>query len=72
MSAAREFINSVSAEDAAKSVDNVRVTREHCEEALDEVGPSVDEETREQYEELEDEFGPGQEPDEPEVSRTFQ
>ena len=72
MSATREFINSVSAEDAAKSVDNVRVTREHFEEALDEVGPSVDEETREQYEELEDEFGPGQEPDEPEVSRTFQ
>ena len=72
MAATREFINSVSAEEAAQSVGNVRVTREHFEEALEEVSPSVDSDTRERYEELEDEFGPGQEPDEPEVSRTFQ
>jgi transitional endoplasmic reticulum ATPase len=72
MAATREFINSVSAEDAAKSVENVRVTRKHFEEALEEVNPSVDEETKERYEQIEDDFGPGQEPDEPEVSRTFQ
>jgi transitional endoplasmic reticulum ATPase len=72
MAATREFINSVSAEEAAKSVGNVRVTSGHFEEALEEVGPSVDEDTRERYEELEDELGPSQEPDEPEISRTFQ
>ncbi|MFQ3319534.1 MAG: transitional endoplasmic reticulum ATPase [Natronomonas sp.] len=72
MAATREFINSVSPEEAAQSVENVRVTREHFEQALDEVHASVDEETRERYEEVEEEFGPGQEPDEPEVSRTFQ
>ena len=72
MAATREFINSVSAEEAAKSVGNVRVTSGHFEEALEEVGPSVDEDTREWYEELEDELGPSQEPDEPEISRTFQ
>jgi transitional endoplasmic reticulum ATPase len=72
MAATREFIHSVSAEEAAQSVGNVRVTREHFEEALDEVNPSVDDETRERYEKIEEEFGPGQEPDEPEISRTFQ
>ncbi|MEF8777698.1 MAG: CDC48 family AAA ATPase [Natronomonas sp.] len=72
MAATREFINSVPAEEAAQSVGNVRVTREHFDEALDEVNPSVDDETRERYDEIEEEFGPGQEPDEPEISRTFQ
>ncbi len=72
MAATREFIHSVSAEEAAKSVGNVRVTREHFDEALEEVGPSVDEDTRERYDELEEEFNPNREPDEPEISRTFQ
>ncbi len=72
MAATRQFIHSVSAEEAAKSVGNVRVTREHFEEALEEVGPSVDEDTRERYDELEDEFNPNRETDEPEISRTFQ
>ena len=72
MAATREFIHSVSAEEAAKSVENVRVTREHFEEALGEVGPSVDDETRERYEELEEEFNPNSGTDEPEISRTFQ
>jgi len=48
------------------------VTREHFEEALDEVGASVDEDVRERYEELEEQFTHGSEPDEPEISRTFQ
>jgi transitional endoplasmic reticulum ATPase len=72
MAATREFIHSVSAEEAAQSVGNVRITREHFEEALDEVGPSVDDETRERYEQIEEEFTPGDEPTEPEISRTFQ
>ncbi|MCY4729104.1 CDC48 family AAA ATPase [Natronomonas gomsonensis] len=72
MAATREFINSVSREEAATSVENVRVTREHFEEALDEVGASVDEDVRERYEELEEQFTHGSEPDEPEISRTFQ
>ena len=72
MAATREFINSVSADEAAQSVGNVRVTQEHFEEALEEVGPSVDEESRERYDQIEDELSPAQEPDEPEVSRTFQ
>jgi len=72
MAATREFIHSVSAEEAAQSVGNVRITREHFETALEEVGPSVTEETRERYETIEEEFTPGTEPDEPEISRTFQ
>lgn len=72
MAATREFINSVTPEEAATSVGNVRVTSEHFEEALEEVGASVDEDVRERYEELEDEFAQGSEPDEPEISRTFQ
>jgi len=48
------------------------VTADHFEEALDEVGASIDGDTRERYEEMEDEFTPGGEPDEPEVGRTFQ
>ncbi|MEF8806911.1 CDC48 family AAA ATPase [Natronomonas sp.] len=72
MAATREFINSVSREEAAQSVENVRITSDHFEQALDEVGASVDAETREQYEEIEEEFTPGSEPTEREVSRTFQ
>ena len=72
MAATREFINSVDPEEATQSVGNVRITREHFEEALAEVGPSVDEDTRERYEELEDELSPSEEPNEPDVSRTFQ
>ncbi|MUV87128.1 CDC48 family AAA ATPase [Natronomonas sp. CBA1123] len=72
MAATREFVNSVSPEEAATSVENVRVTREHFEQALEEVGASVDEDVRERYEELEEKFTHGSEPDEPEISRTFQ
>ena len=72
MAATRGFINSVEPEDAAQSVENVRVTADHFEEALEEVGASVDEDTRERYEEMEDQFTPGGDPDEPKVSRTFQ
>jgi transitional endoplasmic reticulum ATPase len=56
MAASREFINSVSPDEIGESVGNVRVTPEHFETALDEVGPSVDEEVRERYEEIEDRF----------------
>ena len=72
MAATREFINSVEPEEAATSVGNVRVTSAHFEEALEEVGASVDEDVRERYEELEEKFTHGSEPDEPEISRTFQ
>ncbi len=56
MAASREFINSVTPEDIAESVGNVRVTMAHFEDALDEVGASVTEETREQYQEVEEQF----------------
>ena len=50
------------------------MTTEHFEEALEEVGPSVDDDTRERYEEIEEQFQT-REPDQAEegqVSRTFQ
>ena len=56
MAASREFINSVTADDVAESVGNVRVTMAHFEEALGDVGASVTEETRQQYQEVEEEF----------------
>jgi transitional endoplasmic reticulum ATPase len=56
MNATREFINSVSPEEADESVGNVRVTMDHFEEALDEVVPSVTDETREKYQEIEQRF----------------
>ncbi|WP_277541420.1 CDC48 family AAA ATPase [Haloarcula laminariae] len=73
MAATREFINSVDPEDIGDSVSNVRVTMDHFEHALTEVGPSVTEETREQYDEIEQRFDTA-EPDleEDKVSRTFQ
>ncbi|WP_256390996.1 CDC48 family AAA ATPase [Natronoarchaeum rubrum] len=73
MAASREFINSVSPEEIDESVGNVRISREHFEQALDEVGPSVTDEVRERYEELESELD-RTEPDtgESDVTRTFQ
>jgi transitional endoplasmic reticulum ATPase len=74
MAASREFINSVSREEVAESIGNVRVTMDHFEEALDEVGPSVTPETRERYREIEQRFQTSEVEREPEagVSRTFQ
>ncbi|MEM4780809.1 MAG: CDC48 family AAA ATPase, partial [Halalkalicoccus sp.] len=73
MAATREFITSVGPEEAATSVGNVRVSREHFERALEEVNPSVTPETRERYEEIEERFDRnGAQLEEQEVSRTFQ
>ncbi|WP_311171571.1 CDC48 family AAA ATPase [Halobellus ordinarius] len=74
MAASREFINSVSREEVAESIGNVRVTMDHFEEALDQVGPSVTPETRERYREIEKRFQTSEVEREPEagVSRTFQ
>ena len=72
MAATREFIHSVDPEDAATSVGNVRITTDHFDQAIDEVGPSVDDQTRERYEQLEEKLTVSNEPDEPEISRTFQ
>jgi len=72
MVATREFINSVDPEAIDETVGNVLVTAEHFEEALGEVGPSVDQETRERYEEIEEELdrgGPEESGDQ--VGRTF-
>jgi transitional endoplasmic reticulum ATPase len=74
MAATREFINSVDPDEVDDTVGNVRLTMDHFEEALEEVGPSVDADTRERYEEIEEQFQT-REPDQPEegqVSRTFQ
>jgi transitional endoplasmic reticulum ATPase len=72
MAASREFINSVDPEDIDESVGNVRVAREHFEQALEEVGPSVTEEVRETYEEVEERFERAEPADETEATRTFQ
>jgi len=73
MAASREFITSVDPEDIDDSIGNVRVTADHFEQALDEVGPSVDADVRERYEEIEERFDradAGVE-EEGEVERTF-
>jgi len=72
MAASREFIESVSPEEIDESVGNVRISREHFEDALDEVGPSVDEDVRERYDEMERRIGHEQPEEEREISRTFQ
>ena len=74
MAASREFINSVSPEEVKESVGNIRVTMGHFEDALDEVGPSVTQETREQYEQIEQRFETSSVERQPEagVGRTFQ
>ncbi len=74
MAASREFIRSVDPEDIGDSIGNVRVTAEHFEQALDEVGPSVDEDVRDRYEEIEERFDhrEAELEGEGEVGRTFQ
>ena len=73
MAASREFVNSVSKEEIADSVGNVRITMQHFEDALDEVGPSVNDRTRERYDEIEEQFKKSDfKGQEAEVSRTFQ
>jgi transitional endoplasmic reticulum ATPase len=73
MVASREFIRSVEKEDVTESIGNVRVTMDHFEEALDEVQPSVTDETRQRYEEIEERFKKSEvEKDEGEYGRTFQ
>jgi transitional endoplasmic reticulum ATPase len=73
MAATREFVNSVDPDDIGESVGNVRVTAEHFGQALDEVTPSVDEETKERYEEIEQRFDKRdtEVEDEGQVGRTF-
>jgi transitional endoplasmic reticulum ATPase len=75
MNATREFINTVSPEEADDSVGNVRVTMDHFEAALGEVGPSVTDETRERYQEIEKRFQTSEverEQEEEGLARTFQ
>ncbi len=73
MAASREFINSVDPDEIDESVGNVRISREHFEQALEEVAASVDADARERYEELEEEFTGGEpDVDSGTVSRTFQ
>nr|WP_324758066.1 CDC48 family AAA ATPase [Haloarcula sp. GH36] len=73
MAATREFIHSVDSEDLDDSVTNVKITNDHFEAALSEVGPSVTEETKERYAEIEKRFDTAA-PDleEEKVGRTFQ
>ncbi|SFK86025.1 transitional endoplasmic reticulum ATPase [Halogranum rubrum] len=73
MTASREFIRSVDREDVAESIGNVRVTMDHFEQALDEVQPSVTDETRQRYEEIEERFKKSDvTKEEGEYGRTFQ
>ncbi|WP_435347589.1 CDC48 family AAA ATPase [Haloarchaeobius sp. HRN-SO-5] len=73
LAATREFVNSVSPEEMAESVGNVRITAEHFDHALEEVTASVTEEMRQHYDEMEQRFG-REEPEleEREFGRTFQ
>jgi transitional endoplasmic reticulum ATPase len=73
MAATREFVRSVSPDEIAESVGNVRVNADHFGHALDEVGPSVDDEVRERYEEIEERFDKAavDDPDE-DTPRAFQ
>ncbi len=73
MAASREFINSVDPEEMGDTIENVRISKDHFEHALEEVNPSVTPETRERYEEIEEQFDsaePAQEQDQ--LGRTFQ
>ncbi|MFC7042725.1 CDC48 family AAA ATPase [Halonotius sp. GCM10025705] len=74
MAASREFIGSVPREEVGESVSNVRVTMEHFEQALDEVQPSVTEETKRHYEEIERKFNRSDvdDADDPVVGEAFQ
>jgi transitional endoplasmic reticulum ATPase len=73
MAASREFIHSVDPEDIGESVGNVRISKEHFEQALDEVTPSVTEETKERYEEIEEQFDSAEpETQKDQLGRTFQ
>jgi transitional endoplasmic reticulum ATPase len=51
--ASREYIDSVKEEDISESVGNIRITRKYFQNALDEIGPSVDEKVIEHYKEIE-------------------
>jgi transitional endoplasmic reticulum ATPase len=73
MAASREFIDSVAPEDLETSLENVLVTMDHFEEALEEVKPSVTEEVRERYERIEEQFSAsGELEEQDQISRTFQ
>ncbi|KAB1198737.1 MULTISPECIES: CDC48 family AAA ATPase [Haloferax] len=74
MNASREFIQSVKKEEIDESIGNVRVTMEHFENALDEIGPSVTDDVRRRYEEIEERFQKSEvERDrDTEIGRTFQ
>jgi len=74
MAATREFINSVDPDDIDDSVSNVRITMDHFETALGEVGASVDDDVRERYDEIEERFDHAEAglDDGETVSRTFQ
>ncbi|AGB37627.1 CDC48 family AAA ATPase [Natronococcus occultus] len=72
MAASREFINSVDPDDMPDTIENVRISKEHFERALEEVQPSVTPETRERYEEIEQEFQTAEPESEDQLGRTFQ
>ena len=72
LAATREFIRSVSPEEMADTVGNVRISRDHFEAALSEVLPSVTSEVRERYEEIEERFETPEAIEEEDASRAFQ
>ncbi|MHC3437051.1 CDC48 family AAA ATPase [Natrialbaceae archaeon A-gly3] len=72
MEATREFVNSVDPEDIGDTISNVRISKEHFEHALEEVGPSVTPDTRERYEELEEELESTDPEPKDQLGRTFQ
>jgi transitional endoplasmic reticulum ATPase len=73
MAATREFVESVPKEQMGESVGNVRISREHFETALEEVGPSVTDSVRENYDRIEERFDRDDAvAEEDQLGRTFQ
>jgi transitional endoplasmic reticulum ATPase len=73
MQATREFLDSVDPDQAEQGVGNVRVTKQHFEDAFEEVSASIDDEVRRQYEDMEERFKKAsREEEEAMTGRTFQ
>ena len=56
MNATREYINGLESPEDRDGLDETVITMDHFEQALEEVGASVDEEVKEKYKELEERF----------------
>jgi transitional endoplasmic reticulum ATPase len=74
MNASRDLITSVESDQLDSSLGNVRLTQAHFRQALEDVKPSITEDTRQRYDEIERRFERHEEGgyEDVEISRTFQ